>query len=67
MNAVYCVGDLVLARDRSRWKLFKLHGGSNLTIADETDCEKAFIYDESTMLCLHNQTLSARKQGKDVG
>lgn len=67
INAVSCLNDAVLARDRSRWRLFKLHGVSNLTQVDEADVEKAFIYDDSTILCLENQSLSARKQGKALG
>jgi hypothetical protein len=35
-------------------------------MVDEADCEKAFIYDESTMLCLQNQSLCAHKHGKAI-
>jgi hypothetical protein len=33
---------------------------------DQIDCEKAFIVDEDTLLCLDRQTLFARKLGKNL-
>lgn len=63
INSVSCLKDAVLARDRSRWKLFSLSDKSNLTMLDQVDCEKAFLLSEDAMLCLDKQTIFARRKG----
>ena len=56
-----------MVRDKTRWKLFELTGVNSLKCLDEVDCQKAFIIDETSVLCLDKQTIQLRTIHKLVG
>lgn len=66
INSAVCLRNTILARDRSRWKLFNLSDKSSLTMLDQVDCEKAFIVSEDTMLCLDKQAVYSRRKGANA-
>jgi hypothetical protein len=63
INDAYAQGKLILVRDRTRWKYYKLIANGNFQLLAQVDCEKAFIGSEHTFYYLFEQALYIKQVG----
>lgn len=58
-----CHDDLILARDRTLWKFYRLRDNNSFDFIDRIDCEKIFIGDKDTLICIDKQCIFNRRSG----
>jgi len=63
INDFYAKGDLVLVRDRTRWKYYRITAAGSYQLLQQIDCDKAFIGTDSTLFYLQEQALYIQTVG----
>ena len=63
INDSYAKDDLVLVRDRTRWKYYRIMSTGHYQLLQQIDCHKAFIGTSNTLYYIQDQALYIQTVG----